>query len=271
MDLGLNGKRALVTGSNSGIGAGIAKALAREGAHVIVHGRNERRAEQVAQEIRDAGGTAAIAVGDLDTDAGADAVAEVALRLFGGVDILVNNAGGRVDTKAPVAFFSMETGLWNETYNRNVTSAVRMIQRIVPDMRERKWGRLIQISSYSAQATSGGVAEYAAVKSAVSNLTLGLSKTLADTGITVNTISPGMIHTEALDDWFGGIAKDQGFGDDQDKVVGWVLNNVVKQTVRRLGRPEDIGYTVCFLSSPNAEFINGANFRIDGGASPAVN
>src|SRR5438105_2795360 len=99
MDLQLAGKRALITGSSSGIGTGIAKALAAEGVSVVVHGRDAARAEAVAQEIRASGGQAAVALGDLETDGGADAVAAAAQEAFGGIDILINNAGG---TQNPV-------------------------------------------------------------------------------------------------------------------------------------------------------------------------
>lgn len=143
MDLQLNGKRALVTGSSSGIGEAIAKILAREGASVIVHGRNQERTNRVAQEIIADGGKAFVAVGELDTDEGAKTVADKALSSFGGVDILINNAGafrmhGWMDSTAEQ---------WVQLYNANVGSIVRMIQLIVPQMKELAWGRIIQIGS----------------------------------------------------------------------------------------------------------------------------
>ncbi len=271
MDMGLQGRVALVTGSTSGIGVGIAHVLAGEGVAVIIHGRNAERAQKTADAIIAKGGKAAVALGDLDTDEGADAVARDALAAFGQVDILINNAGGRADETAPLSFFDIPVPLWNASYNRNVTSAVRMIHRLVPAMKERGWGRVIQISSVSGQATSGGVAEYGAAKAALLNLSLGLSKVLANTGVTVNTISPGMILTGALEGWLDGVAKQQGYGTDRDKAARWVLDNTMKQTVDRLGQPEDIGNAALFLSSPHGEFINGANLRVCGGASPSIN
>jgi 3-oxoacyl-[acyl-carrier protein] reductase len=141
MDLDLKGRRALITGSSSGLGEAIAKMLAREGADVIVHGRDCSRVEAVANTISGAGGRADQALGDLTTDAGADAVCEQALAR-GPVDILVNNAGyygsrGWSDTSEDE---------WLNAYNANVVSGVRMIKRLVPAMRERGWGRVIQIS-----------------------------------------------------------------------------------------------------------------------------
>ncbi|CAN5248372.1 SDR family NAD(P)-dependent oxidoreductase [soil metagenome] len=271
MDMLLQGKVALVTGSSSGIGVGIAHVLADEGVSVVVHGRDAGRAQKTADDIIAKGGKAAVAVGDLDTDEGAEAVAQAALAAFGQVDILVNNAGGRADNSAPMTFFDIPAELWNASYNRNVTSAVRLIHRLVPQMRERGWGRVIQLSSFAAVASSGGVPEYAPSKTALLSLSLGLSKTLANTGVTVNTISPGMILTGALEQWLDGVAKQHGFPGDREKATRWVLDNSMKQTVDRLGTPEDIGYTTLFLCSPRGEFINGANIRVCGGASPSIN
>jgi 3-oxoacyl-[acyl-carrier protein] reductase len=138
MDLRLAGKRALVTGSSSGIGEVIVKQLAAEGVAVVVHGRDESRANAVAKAIRATGGNAEVTLGDLTTDAGADAVAGAALA-GGPIDILVNNAGF-------IGFLSWTeatTADWAQTYNTNVISGIRMIQRLVPQMRERHWGRII--------------------------------------------------------------------------------------------------------------------------------
>lgn len=269
MDMQLQGKIALVTGSSSGIGIGIAHTLAAEGAAVIVHGRDAARVQATADAIVAKGGKAKVAIGSLDTDEGADAVARAALAAFGQVDILVNNAGGR-GPGIPLTFFEIPAEQWNVTYNSNVTSAVRMIHRLVPQMKERGWGRVIQLSSYSAQASSGGVAEYSAAKTSLVNLSLSLSKVLANTGVTVNTISPGMILTSALEGWLDAVAKQHALP-DRDQAARWVLNNSLKQTVDRLGQPEDIGFVTTMLCSPRGEFINGANIRVCGGASPSIN
>src|ERR1700754_4146764 len=133
MDLRLTGRRALVTGSSSGLGAAIARLLAREGADVVVHGRNEARTRAVAEEV----GAQAVAVGDLATDTGADAVAAAA----GQIDVLVNNAGAYDN----LGWADSTPELWLRTYEVNVVSAVRMIRHFVPGMRARGWGRVIQI------------------------------------------------------------------------------------------------------------------------------
>src|SRR5689334_7869652 len=137
MDMGLDGKRALVTGSSAGLRAAIARFLAVEGAEVVVHGPDRRRTQAVVDEIRAAGGTAIVAMGDLATAAGAAAVADAA----GEVDVLVNNAG-QYDG---VGWSDLTDDDWAQTYQTNVISGVRMINHLVPGMRRRGWGRVITI------------------------------------------------------------------------------------------------------------------------------
>ncbi|RVT91106.1 SDR family NAD(P)-dependent oxidoreductase [Sphingomonas crocodyli] len=271
MDLRLAGKRALVTGSSGGIGAGVAEILAREGAAVVVHGRDTGRAEATAERIRAAGGKAAIACGDLATDAGGDAVADAALAAFGGIDILVNNAGGRSSDNGVADWLQAEGADWADTYQMNTVAAARLIRRLVPGMKERGWGRIIQVASAAGTSPSANSPQYAASKAAMINMTVSLSKALSRTGVTVNTISPGMIQTPAVDAWLDGIAEARGWPGDRAKSMAWVLDNAVHQTVDRMGMPEDIGNVIALVASPLGDFINGANFRVDGGNSPAVN
>lgn len=271
MDLGLNGKRALVTGSSSGIGSGVAATLAEEGALVIVHGRDKDRTEAVARGIIERGGQAAIALGDLGTDEGAAEVAARALEAFGGIDILVNNAGGRAMGGRKVGIFQTSMDHWRDTYEMNVLASVRMINALVPPMVKAGWGRIVNLSSMAGQSPTGGMADYSTAKAAITNLTLTLSRSLAGTGVTANTISPGMIETAAFADVLAGVCERQGFGDDRKKAVSWMIDNVLRQTVSRLGQPDDIGFAVAMLASPRSDFVTGANIRVDGGASPAVN
>jgi 3-oxoacyl-[acyl-carrier protein] reductase len=143
----LEGKRALVTGSSNGLGMAIAKRLAREGARLVVHGRNIERAERVAADIRAEGGEAHVAIGDLMLDDQASAVADTAEATLGGIDILVNNAGGESAGHGQASFFDAKPEEWLKTYNGNVVCAIRLIQRFAPGMKAAGWGRIIQISS----------------------------------------------------------------------------------------------------------------------------
>lgn len=271
MDLQLNGKRALVTGSTSGIGTAIARTLAREGAAVAINGRNRHAGEEVVEAIRAEGGTAVLAIGDLSSDAGADATVAAALEGLGGVDILVNNAGGRSSENGTTSFLDLTPEEWIGTFQMNVLATLRLAKRLTPAMVERHWGRLIQISSGAGMTPTGATADYAAAKASISNFTVGLSKGLSKTGVTINTVSPGMIMTPGLDGWIADIARQQGFGDDRAKSEAFAIANYVPQTVEQFGQVDDIANIVAYLASPLAGFVNGANFRVDGGYSPSVN
>ena len=263
MDLQLQDKRALVTGSTSGIGEAIAKTLATEGAIVVVQGRRETEAKRVADEIIAAGGKASIAVGDLATEAGAEAVVATIQDALGGIDVLVNNAG-----IAPMGdWFQTNADTWMEIYNLNVAGIVRLTNRLVLGMRERGWGRIISIASGEASKPLVYQGAYAASKAAVVNLSVSLANALANTGVTSNAISPGVIWTEMIDKLAdeAGVPKDKGER-EQKLVAEWTPN-----PSGRLGRVEDIANAVAFVASPRADYINGANIRVDGGFVPTVN
>jgi NAD(P)-dependent dehydrogenase (short-subunit alcohol dehydrogenase family) len=269
MDLGLTGKRALVTGSSSGIGAGIAALLAQEGVQVVVNGRNVERANAVADRIRADGGAAAVACGDLASDDEAAAVAAAACEAFAGIDILVDNAGGSADV-ADKSWFSGEPAQWMDTYQRNVLAAVRLIKALAPPMQERGWGRIINIGTAAAITPTSGQPDYGPAKAAMLNMSLGLSKVLKATGVTVNTISPGMIRTPGVMRFLTQFAQKRGWGDDIAKAEAYVLAGT-GQTVRRVGEVADIAYAVAMLASPRSDFINGTNMHVDGGISPSLN
>ncbi len=268
MDLQLVGKRAVVTGSSSGIGEAIAKALAAEGAAVVVHGRREAEARRVAAEIRAAGGKAVVALGDLSTDAGADAVANAANEAFDGVDILVNNAGAFPQG----AWLDSTADQWSELYNQNVGSMVRLITRLVPGMKRLGWGRVIAIASGVATTPFGEMGNYSATKAANVSLAVSLAKALAGTGITSNAVSPGMIITPGVEEMLKGMAPQLGLpADDLAALEQFAVKNMVPNPSARLGRPEDIAAVVAFLASPLADYVNGTNLRVDGGTVGTVN
>lgn len=267
MDLQLEGKRALVTGSSSGIGEATAKALAREGASVVVHGRREAEANRVAREITTAGGRAAVVLGDLTTDETATTVAQGALGAFGGIDILVNNAGAYAER----SWLDTPASAWNDMFNQNVTSMVRLVRSLVPGMRERHWGRVIAIASGVATLPFHNMPDYSVSKAANVNLAVSLSKDLAGTGVTSNAVSPGPILTPGMEKFVREVAAKRGWPNDWDSIERQFVKEFTPNPSERIGRVEDVADLVTFLVSARAGYINGANFRVDGGVVPTVN
>ena len=268
MDFGLAGKSALITGSSSGIGVAIATMLAAEGVRVVVHGRNEQRADAVATRIRSAGGEAAVACGDLALRDGAERVAQGALAAFGGIDILVNNAGGAASGENR-SWFNCTPEEYEDSYACNVIASVRLIQALAPAMKGRGWGRIVNISTAAAITPTSAMADYGPAKAAMLNMTLGLSKAMKRTGVTINAISPGMIRTEGLGQFLQEFAAKRGWGDDVARAEDYIAKSN-GQTASRVGEPEDIAYAVAFLASPRSDFINGTNLHVDGGISPSL-
>ena len=266
MDLQLKGKRALVTGSSSGLGAAIARELAAEGVSVVVHGRDHDRAAAVARDVEARGVGAAIAIGDLTKDDEANAVADAALAAFGGIDILVNSAGGVVRDGNP-KWREMSPDDWLMAFNLNVVSVIRLAQRLAPAMMERGWGRVINISSIAGANFSGVLHDYGAAKAAVDHVTGNLSKTFASRGVTVNAIVPGTIMTPQSERWVVTLRKQKGWSDDLAENERRYTTEHSPQPVPRLGRPDEIAAAAAFLASPRSDYTTGASLRVDGGVS----
>lgn len=242
--------------------------LAEEGCTVVVHGRDRQRANSVASDIRAAGAV----IGDIATANGADAVASAAVKTAGGaIDILVNNAGGGEGT-TNLPWLDVPEEAWIKTYQINMVGAVRLVRRLVPAMKSAGWGRIIQISSAVASRPTVLGPDYAGSKAALTNTTVALAHALSGTGITANTVSPGVILTPSVEKWTKDISAAMGWGavkrEDLEKRLAVEM---LKLPVARIGNVEDVGVAVCMLASPRSGFITGANIRVDGGQVDCVN
>ncbi|MAY61847.1 MAG: 3-oxoacyl-ACP reductase [Rhizobiales bacterium] len=269
MDLGLGGKIALVTGSSKGIGAAVAQGLAREGATVIVHGRDPALARGVAEKIKQAGGSAHVVTGDLTEATQVDAMLDMARSFAGDIDILVNNAGG---SSAGSDWSTTEPTAWASTYDANVLAAVRIAKAVLPPMRHARWGRIINISSLAGLMPPAVNPDYSAAKAAMLTMSVSMAKAVAAEGVTVNTVSPGTIHSEKLDGKFREVAQTKGIALDApwDEVEAAVLPLFAQVPVGRVGTLQEIADAVAFLASPRASYITGSNLRLDGGMLPTI-
>ena len=245
----LEGKRALVTGSTSGIGLAIARGLAAEGAQVVLNGFGDAAAIEILCEELGASHVGA----DLTTTAGVEALMERA----GPLDILVNNAG--MQHVAPVEAFPPEK--WDAIIALNLSAAFHTARLAVPHMKAQGWGRIICTASAHSLAASPFKSAYVAAKHGIAGLTKTLALELATHGITANCISPGYVWTPLVENQIPDTMAARGMTREQ------VLNDVLltKQPTRQFVQPEEVAAMAVFLCRPEARNINGANYTIDGG------
>lgn len=261
VDLGLNGRRVLITGSYRGTGEGMARVLAREGAAVWVHGFELEDADAVARTIRAEGHEAHAVAGDIRSDEGAADVASS----VGEVDVLVNNYG-----VAEGGSWESPTEDWVDVYQKNVLSGVRLVQAFTPGMRARGWGRVIFVSTVGYVRPNARMPHYYASKAALVNMTVSLAKQLANTGITVNCVSPGIVATAEIREMFRRRAEKAGEPSDWPSLEKRIAAGEMPNPAGIVGEPEDVGNLVAFLASDRARYVNAANLRIDGGAADSI-
>jgi 3-oxoacyl-[acyl-carrier protein] reductase len=265
VNLGLDGKVALVTGAYRGTGAGIARVLASEGATVLVHGHEPGQPDATVASIIDAGDRCHAVVGDIRTDAGTERVVREVRDAVERVDIVVNNFGMPDGSD----WESSDTGSWHGSYETNVVSAVRIAQAFIPEMRAAGWGRIVFLSTVGATRPGDGIPEYYAAKGALPSVAVSLAKHLAGTGISVNCISPGIIATPEVVERFTERARRDGLGSEWSAVEQRMLV-AMPNASGRVPTPEDVGRFVAFVVSEPGWHLNGAHLRFDGGATGVV-
>jgi NAD(P)-dependent dehydrogenase (short-subunit alcohol dehydrogenase family) len=257
MDLKLENRLALVTGSTAGIGYAIAEGLAREGARAIVNGRSQGSVDAALASIRSATGRDAIGyAGDL-TDASA---AEALVRRHPGIEILVNNLG----IFEPKPFEEISDSDWMRFFEANVLSGVRLARLCLPSMKRRNWGRIIFISSESAVQIPAEMIHYGTTKTAQLAVSRGLAEAVAGTGITVNSILPGPTKSRGVGGFVEALAQHEG---KTPKDVEKEFFEKARPTslIKRFSAPEEIAPLVVYIASPLASSTTGAALRVDGG------
>src|SRR5258708_6623216 len=234
-----------------------------------IHGRQPKRTYAVAADIEAHGGRVAVVLGDLTVEGEAQNIADSAIEQLGGIDILVNNAGG---TGEKLVWEDTPIRAWTESYERNVLAAVRLISRLLLPMRQSGWGRIVNVARVAGVMPQPSRPDSLADKTAINNLSLSLTKALGASGVTVNTVSPGMILTPKLEEVFRQMATTNGWvaSDASWEEIERAFLKVSQVPLGRIGRVDEVAHAVVFLCSPLASYITGADLRIDGGVVPAL-
>lgn len=258
MDLLLKGKRALVTGSTSGIGWASARELAAEGAHVVLSGRDPARLASAVARIQAevAGAVVSGVVADLSTAAGCQQL----LDGVGELDILVNNLG----IFEPKPFEQIGDEDWTRFFEVNVMSGVRLSRHHLPRMKARNWGRIVFISSESGICPPAEMVHYGMSKSAQLSVSRGLAETCIGTGVTVNSVLPGPTRTEGVGDFFATLARDAGQTLEQAEHDFFKFARPTS-LLQRFIEPAEIAAMVTYVCSPRSAATNGAALHVEGG------
>lgn len=261
MDLGIKGKVALVMASSRGLGQAMAVSLAKEGVKVAVTGRNPEGLKKSVELIEALGGVAIALNWDLSDHSVIDGFVSRVEQELGPIDILINNTGGPPPTSAT----GQDPALWQKSFNDMVLSLIAITDRVLPGMRERKWGRIITSTTSGAIAPIKNLAISNTLRAALSAWSKTLASEVAAEGITVNIIMPGRVATERL----------RQLDEARAKRESIPYEEVVKSSLRlipmgRYGDPTEYGDAAAFLASQNASYITGTVMRVDGGQTQAV-
>ena len=257
MDLGLKGKVALVAAASKGLGRACAEELAAEGARVVICARSRDALARTRDEIAASTGAHVLAVvADVSTLEGIERVAREAAAEFGQVDILVNNAGG--PPSGPFEKHDWET--WQSAVDLTLRSAIELTRRVLPGMRERKWGRVINVTSIAVKQPVDGLILSNSIRSAVTGWARTLASEVARDGVTVNCVLPGYTRTERVEQLNAATASRENVD------VAEIQRRIEAQIpMRRLGDPREFGALVAFLASERASYITAQSWPVDGG------
>jgi 3-oxoacyl-[acyl-carrier protein] reductase len=257
VDLGLRGKVAVVAGSSQGLGRAVAMALAEEGAKVVINSRSADKLEVVRSNIVDATGAKVEAVAcDLTDPEGPTKLIGAAEAAFGQVDILVTNTGG-----PPTGMFEDHSAeVWRDALAQNFESVINLVRAALPGMKERRWGRIVNVTSISVKQPVAGLILSNAIRAGVTGFAKTVSNEVAPLNVTVNNLLPGYTRTERLVDLAAAISARDGASPDA-VYEGWTA----EIPMGRLGEPPEFGAMAAFLCSEQASYITGQSIAVDGG------
>ncbi|WP_292896994.1 SDR family oxidoreductase [Nitratireductor sp.] len=260
MDLGLKNKRALVLGASRGLGAAIAQGLAKEGATVVAAARSKDKIEAWAKELPASAGTVQAYELDLSDHAAIDDLAD-RLLAEGGVDILVNNTGG----PPPASAVDAKRGDWISNFETMAANIFHLTGRLLPAMRQRKWGRILTVTSSGVEQPIPILALSNGIRSAIVGWSKTLATEVARDGVTVNILMPGRIHTQRV------VELDTAAANRSGKPLEEVSAAAAESIpMGRYGDPEEFANMAVFLASERASYVTGTKVRIDGGATRSV-
>lgn len=257
MDLGLKGKAALVCGSSQGLGRAIAQALAAEGADVALNGRSAEKLARVRAAVHEATGARVVAApGDLTDPSAVEHVVNAARAAFGRIDVLVTNTGG--PPSGPFESHSPE--VWRHAIAQNLESVVNLVRAVLPGMKERRWGRIVNVTSISVKQPVAGLILSNAIRAGVTGFAKTVANEAAPFGVTVNNVLPGYTRTERL------VELAQANSARAGTTVEGVYAGWEKEIpMGRLAEPEELAALAAFLCSEKASYITGQSVAVDGG------
>ena len=263
MDLGLRGKRALVTGSTAGIGFAAARALATEGAEVIVNGRTEGRVREAVARLARECPTAKVR--GVAADLGGVAGCQALLAEVPDLDVLVNNLG----IFEPRPFEAIPDEDWMRFFETNVLSGVRLSRHYVGGMRARNWGRIVFVSSESGLQIPAEMIHYGVTKTAQLAVARGLAETLVGTGVTVNCVLPGPTTSEGVGTFVEALARDRGV-DTAAVEREFFATARPSSLIKRFATPDEVAALIAYVCSTQASATTGASLRVDGGVVRSI-
>lgn len=257
MDLGLRDRVAIVAAASKGIGKAVALGLAREGARVAMFSRDADAIDEAGRDVAEQTGAEVVAgAADVTRLDDLRTVVDDALARWGRIDILFNNAGG----PPPGTFGDADDAAWQRAFELNLLSTIRLSRLVIPAMRERRWGRIVNLTSTSIRQPIDNLILSNALRSGVAAMAKTLSNELAPDGITVNTIAPGRIETDRLRQVDAATARARGISDDDAR-----RDSEAQIPMRRYGTPDELAAAVVFLASEQASYITGQILAVDGG------